>query len=167
MISRSKFPHQKSCLVTKNPVLLFCTHTHPTITHTSHSHIPLTYTHTCIHTRIRIHTPHSHTHIPLTHLSLTLIYWQGREILACAPTGSGKTAAFIIPILAHLKEPKRAGFRAVVVSPTRELAQQTYREFVRLAVGSGMRIHVLTKAKATANCFGPQSNQRFGTFCCS
>ncbi|KAL5478012.1 hypothetical protein EMCRGX_G024887 [Ephydatia muelleri] len=86
---------------------------------------------------------------------------QGREILACAPTGSGKTAAFIIPILAHLKEPKKAGFRAVVVSPTRELAQQTYREFVRLAVGSGMRIHVLTKAKATANCFGPQSNQRF------
>ncbi|KAL5478031.1 hypothetical protein EMCRGX_G024906 [Ephydatia muelleri] len=86
---------------------------------------------------------------------------QGQEILACAPTGSGKTAAFIIPILAHLKEPKKAGFRAVVVSPTRELAQQTYREFVRLAVGSGMRIHVLTKAKATANCFGPQSNQRF------
>eukprot|EP00731_Ephydatia_muelleri_P023462 Em0015g1045a len=89
----------------------------------------------------------------------------GQEILACAPTGSGKTAAFIIPILAHLKEPKKAGFRAVVVSPTRELAQQTYREFVRLAVGSGMRIHVLTKAKATANCFGPQSNQRFGKFC--
>lgn len=86
---------------------------------------------------------------------------QGREILACAPTGSGKTVAFIIPILAHLKEPKKSGFRAVVVSPTRELAQQTYREFVRLAVGSGMRIHVLTKAKATANSFGPQSNQRF------
>lgn len=85
----------------------------------------------------------------------------GREVLGCAPTGSGKTAAFIIPILAHLKEPRRVGFRAVVVSPTRELAQQTYRECVRLSAGSGFKVHVLTKAKASANSFGPQSSQRF------
>lgn len=65
MISRSKFPHQKSCLVTKNPVLLFRTHTHPTITHTSHSHIPLTHP-THIHSYMHTHT-HPHTHTPLTH----------------------------------------------------------------------------------------------------
>ena len=85
----------------------------------------------------------------------------GREVFACAPTGSGKTLAFIVPILAHLKGPQRSGFRAVVLSPTRELAQQTYREFSRMSTKSGLRVHVLTKAKATANNFGPQSSQRF------
>ncbi|XP_071945364.1 probable ATP-dependent RNA helicase DDX52 [Antedon mediterranea] len=68
-----------------------------------------------------------------------------REVLACAPTGSGKTAAFIIPILAHLKKSKSTGVRAVVVSPTRELAQQTHREFERLAKGRGLKILVLDK----------------------
>ena len=65
------------------------------------------------------------------------------------------------------KEPKKSGFRAVVVSPTRELAQQTYREFVRLSAGSGFKVHVLTKAKANANTFGAQSSQRFGWCCVS
>lgn len=74
---------------------------------------------------------------------------QEREVLACAPTGSGKTLAFILPILHHLKEPKKCGFRAVVVSPTRELAQQIHREFVRMNVGTGLKIDVLTKAKAS------------------
>ncbi|XP_064391841.1 probable ATP-dependent RNA helicase DDX52 [Halichondria panicea] len=83
----------------------------------------------------------------------------GRELVACAPTGSGKTAAFIAPILAHLKTPQRSGFRALVISPTRELAQQTFREFNRLSAGSGFKVHVLTKANA--NSFGPQSSQRF------
>ncbi len=50
----------------------------------------------------------------------------------------------------------------MVVSPTRELAQQTYREFLRLGMGSGFKVHVLTKAKANANTFGSQSSQRFG-----
>ena len=60
------------------------------------------------------------------------------------------------------QEPRKSGFRAMVVSPTRELAQQIYREFVRLAAGSGFKVHALTKAKANANTFGPQSSQRFG-----
>ncbi|XP_033118852.1 probable ATP-dependent RNA helicase DDX52 [Anneissia japonica] len=68
-----------------------------------------------------------------------------REVLACAPTGSGKTAAFIIPILAHLQKSRGKGIKAVVVSPTRELAQQTYREFERLAEGQELKIKVLDK----------------------
>eukprot|EP00124_Ichthyophonus_hoferi_P006098 Ihof_evm1s1201 gene=Ihof_evmTU1s1201 len=47
-----------------------------------------------------------------------------REVLAAAPTGSGKTMAFLLPVFHHLKEPKRDGFRAVIISPTRELAKQ-------------------------------------------
>nr|XP_002741008.2 PREDICTED: probable ATP-dependent RNA helicase DDX52-like [Saccoglossus kowalevskii] len=84
-----------------------------------------------------------------------------REVLACAPTGSGKTAAFIIPVLHHLKEPRKQGFRAVVVSPTRELAQQTYREFCRLAEGRSFRIHIIDKTSQAAKKFGPQSSQKF------
>lgn len=50
----------------------------------------------------------------------------GRELLASAPTGSGKTLAFSIPILMHLKQPTNKGFRALVISPTRELASQIF-----------------------------------------
>ncbi|XP_018495562.2 probable ATP-dependent RNA helicase DDX52 [Galendromus occidentalis] len=68
-----------------------------------------------------------------------------REVLVSAPTGSGKTAAFVIPLVHLLGEPSTDGFRAVVVCPTRELAKQTYREVVRLAEGTGLRTYVLTK----------------------
>ena len=40
---------------------------------------------------------------------------------------SGKTAGFLIPVIEHLKGHRKKGFRAVIVSPTRELAKQTYR----------------------------------------
>jgi len=49
---------------------------------------------------------------------------QQRELMACAPTGSGKTLAFVLPLLHHLKEPRSGGVRALVLSPTRELAEQ-------------------------------------------
>ncbi|XP_068701080.1 probable ATP-dependent RNA helicase DDX52 isoform X1 [Montipora foliosa] len=84
-----------------------------------------------------------------------------REILCCAPTGSGKTVAFILPILYHLKASRTQGFRAVVVSPTRELAKQIYNEFCHLSYGRSFRIHLLTKAKASSNSFGSNSCQRF------
>jgi ATP-dependent RNA helicase DDX52/ROK1 len=51
----------------------------------------------------------------------------GRQVMACAPTGSGKTAAFLLPIVHQLKAPSGAGVRAIVVAPTRELANQTHR----------------------------------------
>ncbi|MGE5413641.1 MAG: DEAD/DEAH box helicase [Syntrophomonadaceae bacterium] len=48
----------------------------------------------------------------------------GRDVLACAMTGSGKTAAFLLPILHHLAAKKRGTTRALVITPTRELAAQ-------------------------------------------
>ncbi|XP_064620528.1 probable ATP-dependent RNA helicase DDX52 [Lineus longissimus] len=84
-----------------------------------------------------------------------------REILACAPTGSGKTAAFLIPVLHHLKEPRNRGFRALILAPTRELAQQIYRECCRLADGRGFRIHYIDKASSAIKKFGPKSAQKF------
>src|SRR5207253_7968421 len=48
---------------------------------------------------------------------------EGRDVLACAMTGSGKTAAFLLPILQHAIGGPRAT-RALVLAPTRELAAQ-------------------------------------------
>uniref|UniRef100_A0A667XYI8 Probable ATP-dependent RNA helicase DDX52 n=1 Tax=Myripristis murdjan TaxID=586833 RepID=A0A667XYI8_9TELE len=85
----------------------------------------------------------------------------GRELLACAPTGSGKTLAFCLPLLAHLKQPANRGFRAVIISPTRELASQTYRELLRLSEGLGFRVHIIDKASLAAKKYGPQSNKKY------
>jgi ATP-dependent RNA helicase RhlE len=49
---------------------------------------------------------------------------QGRDVLACAMTGSGKTAAFVLPILQRLLGKPRGVTRALILTPTRELAAQ-------------------------------------------
>lgn len=57
------------------------------------------------------------------------ILMEGRDLIGCAQTGTGKTAAFMLPILNHLlrnRKPRRIAHpRALVLSPTRELAAQT------------------------------------------
>ncbi len=53
---------------------------------------------------------------------------QGRDIIGLAQTGTGKTAAFVLPILHRLRQNPRGCIRALIVSPTRELAEQT-RDF--------------------------------------
>ncbi len=58
---------------------------------------------------------------------------QGVDIIAQAPTGSGKTAAFAIPILEKLdSNPENRDVQALVLCPTRELAIQVHREFEKL-----------------------------------
>ncbi|ELT94682.1 hypothetical protein CAPTEDRAFT_187719 [Capitella teleta] len=89
------------------------------------------------------------------------VMMERREILACAPTGSGKTAAFLLPVLCHLKTPQKNGFRALILSPTRELAKQTYRECMRISDGLGFRIHYINKVSTAIDKFGPKSSQRF------
>ena len=59
---------------------------------------------------------------------------QGRDILGCASTGSGKTAAFLLPILHQLMERPRGTTRALVLTPTRELAAQVLADLNDLAV---------------------------------
>src|ERR671925_152170 len=58
----------------------------------------------------------------------------GRDVLACAQTGSGKTAAFLLPILNHLIDRPRRTTRALVITPTRELAAQIVEDLDALAV---------------------------------
>ncbi|HET9174322.1 MAG TPA: DEAD/DEAH box helicase [Candidatus Saccharimonadales bacterium] len=65
---------------------------------------------------------------------------QGRDIIGIADTGTGKTAAFAIPILHALM---LSDARALVVAPTRELAQQIDAEFRSIAKGSNLKGAVL------------------------
>ena len=59
---------------------------------------------------------------------------QGRDVLACAQTGSGKTAAFLLPILHRLIAKPRRTTRCLILTPTRELAAQILEDFNALAV---------------------------------
>jgi ATP-dependent RNA helicase RhlE len=58
----------------------------------------------------------------------------GQDILACAATGSGKTAAFLLPILQKLIDKPRGTTRALVITPTRELAAQILEDLNDFAV---------------------------------
>ncbi len=58
----------------------------------------------------------------------------GRDVLACAMTGSGKTAAFLLPMLHRLLDKPRGTTRALVLTPTRELAAQILEDLNDLAV---------------------------------
>ena len=58
----------------------------------------------------------------------------GHDLIGCAETGTGKTAAFLLPIIQKLTESQRPGVRALILAPTRELALQiekNYREINR------------------------------------
>jgi ATP-dependent RNA helicase RhlE len=59
---------------------------------------------------------------------------EGRDLLACAMTGSGKTAAFLLPILQKLMTKPRGTTRALVITPTRELAAQIVEDLTDLAM---------------------------------
>lgn len=92
-------------------------------------------------------------------------FMERRDVLALAPTGSGKTLAFGVPLLAQLllKPPERhkAGrgvhfvnpherLRAIVLSPTRELAQQVAGDLTQAAKGSVLRIGAVFGKSALA-----------------
>ncbi|GAA5986362.1 hypothetical protein JCM11641_005355 [Rhodosporidiobolus odoratus] len=64
---------------------------------------------------------------------------QGRDVIGLAQTGSGKTAAFALPILNKLWEEPMGGF-AVVMAPTRELAYQISDTFTALGSSIGVRV---------------------------
>ena len=59
---------------------------------------------------------------------------EGRDLMACAQTGSGKTAAFALPIIHRLIDKPRRSTRALVLAPTRELAAQILDDFNAFAV---------------------------------
>jgi len=86
----------------------------------------------------------------------------GRDVQGIAQTGTGKTAAFALPILHRLLADRRRapprGCRVLVLSPTRELASQIAESFVTYGKGTGIRVAVMfggtpkgRQARAVAN----------------
>ena len=69
----------------------------------------------------------------------------GKDVIAMAQTGTGKTAAFVLPILHSLmsREHKKKGIRALIVAPTRELAQQSMEQLQNLSRYVPLRGHAI------------------------
>lgn len=63
----------------------------------------------------------------------------GRDVMGLAQTGTGKTAAFALPILQRLVDGPRGRLRALVVAPTRELAEQIHQSITDLGRHTGLR----------------------------
>ena len=67
----------------------------------------------------------------------------GADVIGCAETGTGKTAAFLLPIIHNLDAQKRPGIRVLVLAPTRELALQietNYRELNHLKTNKSVLV---------------------------
>jgi ATP-dependent RNA helicase RhlE len=77
----------------------------------------------------------------------------GRDLLASAPTGTGKTAAFVLPILQRLRGTHSRATRALILTPTRELASQVDEQLVRFASGTSVRTTCVVGGVA----MGPQT----------
>ena len=67
---------------------------------------------------------------------------EGHDVMGLAQTGTGKTAAFVLPILDRLIQGPRGHVRALIVAPTRELAEQIHETIVRM--GRPTRLRSLT-----------------------
>jgi len=64
----------------------------------------------------------------------------GKDLIATAKTGTGKTLAFVLPVIQRLTSSgSSSGIRSVILSPTRELALQINETFVKMAAGTGLR----------------------------
>lgn len=84
---------------------------------------------------------------------------EGQDVVAMARTGSGKTAAFLIPIIQTLSAHSvSVGFRAVVLSPTRELAMQTAKFCRQLGRFTGLRCCLLVGGQAMETQFEHLAN---------
>lgn len=64
---------------------------------------------------------------------------EGHDVMGLAQTGTGKTAAFVLPILERLLQGPRGRVRALVIAPTRELAEQIHTEIGKLGAQTRLR----------------------------
>ena len=76
----------------------------------------------------------------------------GRDVLATAQTGTGKTLSFLIPIVEKLEKTKAKGASALILLPTRELAMQVEVAFEKITRGSGLKAALVVGGMAE----GPQ-----------
>nr|XP_023017464.1 ATP-dependent RNA helicase DDX54 [Leptinotarsa decemlineata] len=90
---------------------------------------------------------------PIQRKTIPLIM-EGRDLVAMARTGSGKTAAFLIPMFEKLKvRSAKAGARALILSPTRELALQTLKFIKEIGRFMGLKASVILGGDSMDNQF--------------
>jgi ATP-dependent RNA helicase DDX54/DBP10 len=81
---------------------------------------------------------------PIQRKTIPLIM-ENRDVVGMARTGSGKTAAFTLPVIEKLKaHSAKVGIRAIFLAPARELALQTYRQVKEFSKGTDLRSIILT-----------------------
>jgi ATP-dependent RNA helicase RhlE len=78
---------------------------------------------------------------------------EGADLIGCAETGTGKTAAFLLPILQRILETPRPGLRALIIAPTRELVSQIHASYIKLAPRkSGRCVGIIGGASMARQC---------------
>ncbi len=92
------------------------------------------------------------TPTPIQQQSIPVVM-EGRDVLGLAQTGTGKTAAFMLPILNRLTSGRLGVVRALIVAPTRELAEQIHQT----AVSLGRKTKIRSLAYIRRCCQGATS----------
>lgn len=94
---------------------------------------------------------------PIQRKTIPLIL-EKRDVVGMARTGSGKTAAFVIPMIQHLKlHTAKTGARAVIMSPSRELALQTLKVVKELGKGTDLKTVLLVGGDSLEEHFAAMS----------
>lgn len=79
-----------------------------------------------------------HTPTPIQREAIPSVL-QGHDVMALAQTGTGKTAAFVLPILERLMKGTRGTTRALIIAPTRELSEQIHEAIRSMGQQTGLR----------------------------
>lgn len=91
---------------------------------------------------------------PIQRKTIPLVL-EGLDVVGMARTGSGKTAAFVIPMVEKLKmHSVKVGARAVILSPSRELALQTLKVVKELGRGTDLKCVLLVGGDSLEDQFG-------------
>lgn len=77
------------------------------------------------------------TPTPIQGMAIPIIL-EGKDLIACAQTGTGKTAAFLLPVLEHIGRTEKSHTSTLILTPTRELAQQIDQQVEGLAYFTGI-----------------------------
>ncbi|RKR80040.1 superfamily II DNA/RNA helicase [Mucilaginibacter gracilis] len=77
------------------------------------------------------------TPTPIQGMAIPVIL-QGHDLIACAQTGTGKTAAYLLPVLDHISRQAKPKINTLILAPTRELAQQIDQQIQGLAYFTGV-----------------------------
>jgi len=77
------------------------------------------------------------TPTPIQEMAIPIIL-KGQDIIACAQTGTGKTGAYLLPVLEHITRTNKHQISTLILAPTRELAQQIDQQVEGLAYFTGV-----------------------------